>query len=81
MTIKDIEKMNFTELIEEVKMMIKERTDPDHYYFYIDDNKDLRLEKLLGIENSFLKNENNDLTDFEEYEIIKRNIISQYYGG
>ena len=71
---KPLDEMTFEELIETFKGIIKQRSDPEQCYFYIDDDKQIRLDKLIGLPNTFERS-NQELTDAERIEKAKREAL------
>ncbi|CDW79852.1 tpr repeat-containing protein [Stylonychia lemnae] len=65
---KEVDKMNIQELMNEVQNLVDLRSDPERGYFYINDEKEVRLEKIFDIPSLFKKPKPNDYTQ-QEMEI------------
>lgn len=60
------------------KSIISAKADPDQCYFYIDDEKTIRLDKLLDLPNSF-EAKKGQITEKERVEKLKREAMEIYY--
>lgn len=69
-----VDEMSPTMLMEIMKQIIQQRSDPEQCYHYIDDEKTLRLEKVLNIPNSF-ETKKNQITEKEKQEKMRRDAI------
>ena len=70
--------MSFLEVMDILKSIVGQRADADNCYYYIDDERTIRLEKLLGLPNSF-ETRIPQMTDKERAEKHKREAIEVYY--
>ena len=61
-------------LMEIMKQIIQQRSDPEQCYHYIDDERTLRLEKVLNIPNSF-EVKKGQATEKEKQEKQRRDAI------
>ena len=59
------------------KTLIAARSDPKHCYQYIDDEKTVRLDKILGLPNTF-ETKRSGLTEKERTEKARREGIEFY---
>jgi hypothetical protein len=60
------------------KSIISAKADPDQCYFYIDDDRTIRLDKLLDLPNSF-DAKRGQITEKEKTEKLKREAMEIYY--
>ena len=71
--------MNIEELMNEVQNLVNIRSDPNDGYFYVNDSKQVRFEKIFDIPSMFKRNKANDYTQ-EEMEIRNhRENIENYF--
>jgi predicted P-loop ATPase len=60
------------------RSIISQKADADRCYFYIDDERTVRLEKILDLPNSF-EVKKAQITEKEKTEKLKREAIEIYY--
>ena len=72
--------MSYPQLMEMLRSIISQKADPEQCYFYIDDEKTVRLDKLLGLPNSF-EVKRAKLTEKEKQEKQRREAIELYYNN
>jgi hypothetical protein len=66
--------------MEMLRSIVSQKADPEQCYFYIDDEKTVRLDKLLSLPNSF-EVKRAKLTEKEKQEKQKREAIELYYNS
>lgn len=61
-----------------LKSIVSQKADAERCYFYVDDEKTVRLDKLLGLPNSF-EQKKAAMTEKEKQEKVRRDAIEVYY--
>lgn len=75
-----VDDMSYPQVMEMLRSIISQKADPNQCYFYIDDEKTVRLDKLLSLPNSF-EVKRAKPTEKEKEEKLKRKAIELYYNN
>ena len=61
------------------RSILSQKADPERCYLYIDDERTIRLDKVLGLPNSFEVKRGANLNEKEKAERGRREAIEMYY--
>lgn len=75
---KTLDELSYPQLMDMFRSIISQKADADRCYFYVDDEHTIRLEKLLGLPNSF-EVKRGQITEKEKVEKARREAIEIYY--
>lgn len=73
-----LDDLSYPHLMEMFRSIVSQKADPEQCYFYIDDERTVRLDKLLNLPNSF-EVKRSHITEKEKQEKLKREAIEMYY--